>query len=92
MTDSEKLQAIFDYAKRQLDYAIIERETVSAHYYNNDEYYTYDLVHNVQERAREISHFFNTIKQIIEEPDEYLKERARIEELVNMIMDTKGSK
>lgn len=92
MTDSEKLQAILDYAKREMDYAIAQRHIVSSLFYdNNDGTYTYDMVHNAQQTAYERSLFFNTIKQIIEKPNEYIKEQQFIEDCVKRLEATRGN-
>lgn len=90
MTDSEKLQAILDYAKRIFDSATITHEMVATRYYNDDATYTYDMVQETYRISRERSSFYQTIKQIIETPDEYLKERNLIKEYVEKIMNTKG--
>lgn len=91
MTDAEKLKAILDYAKREMDYAITQRHIVSSLFYdNNDGTYTYDMVHNAQQTAYDRSLFFNKIRQIIENPDEYLKEQKFIEDCVKRLEETRS--
>lgn len=90
MTDAEKLQAILDYAKKSHDSALLERHMVEAFYYENkDEFYTYDMVCHAHQMVSERSAFFHKVKQIIEQPDEYLKEKAFIEDCVKRIEATK---
>lgn len=93
MTDSEKLQAILDYAKKELNYARIQLNFVSSMFYdNNDGTYTYDMIDEAQREVRVKNDFFNTVRQIIEEPEEYLKEKAWLEDCVKRILDTKKEK
>ena len=90
MTDAEKLKAIFDYAKRSYDNALLERNMVEASYYEKDEEeYNFEMVCYTHQMVSERSAFFHTVKQIIEKPDEYLKEKAFIEEFVKRIEATK---
>lgn len=90
MTDAEKLQSILDYAKKEMDYAITQRHFVSSLFYDhNDGTYTYDMVHNAQQEVYAKSLFFNTVRQIIEKPDEYLKEKAFIEDCVKRLDETR---
>lgn len=90
MTDSEKLQAILNYAKRSFDSAIIGRNFIDSMFYdNNDGTYTYDMVLHVHKEVSERALFYTKVTQIIEKPDEYLKEETMLEEYVKRIEATK---
>lgn len=90
MTDAEKLKAILDYAKRSYDFAIYAREFASTMFYEKkDETYTYEMVLDTQRDALTKGLFFHQIRQIIEEPDEYLKEQALLEEYVKRLDETR---
>ena len=90
MTDAEKLKAILDYAKRTYEAALLERHMVEASYYEKDEEeYNFEMVCYTHQMVSERSDFFHTVKQIIEKPDEYLKEQAWLEEYVKRIEATK---
>ncbi len=92
MTDAEKLKAILDYAKRSFDSAIIERHMMDRLFYEeNDGKYTYDMVLHVHQIVSERAHFYTTVTQIIEKPEEYLKEQAFIEDYVKRLEATKGN-
>ena len=90
MTDAEKLQAILDYARKSFDHALMERHMVEAFYYENkDSSYTYDMVCHAHQTVSERSAFFHKVKQIIENPEEHLKEKAFIEDCVKRLEATK---
>lgn len=93
MTDSEKLQAILSYAKESFDASLKERHIVEASYYEKDEAeYNFEMVCYAHQMVSERSAFYHKVKQIIEEPDEYLKDKAFIEDCVNRILATKECK
>lgn len=90
MTDAEKLQTILNYAKRSFDSALLERNMVEASYYEKDEEeYNFEMVCYAHQMVSERSAFFHTVKQIIEKPDEYLKEEALIKEYVKRLDATR---
>lgn len=90
MTDAEKLQAILSYAKESFDASLKERHMVEVSYYEKDEEeYNFEMVCYAQQMVSERSAFYHKVKQIIEEPDEYLKDKAFIEDCVKRILATK---
>ena len=90
MTDSEKLQAILSYARESFDASLKERHMVEASYYEKDEEeYNFEMVCYAHQMVSERSAFYHKVKQIIEEPDEYLKEKAWLEDCVKRLCETK---
>ena len=90
MTNAEKLQAILSYAKESFDASLKERHIVETSYYEKDEAeYNFEMVCYAHQMVSERSAFYHKVKQIIEEPDEYLKDKAFIEDCVNRILATK---
>ena len=90
MTDAEKLQEILNYAKESFNTALKERHIIEASYYEKDEEkYDFEIVCYTHQMVSERSAFYHKVKQIIEEPEEYLKEKAWLEDCVERILATK---
>lgn len=91
MTDAEKLQAILSYAKESFDASLKERHMVEESFYEKEDgLCSFEMVCYSHQMVSERSAFYHKVKQIIEEPDEYLKEKAWLEECVKRLDETRG--